>query len=488
MLGDWSCRHVQDKAGRLPFLSRYHQAPRRLEDDYEVTTTVLGSGASGNVMLGICRVQPSRRVAIKTASLVGVLPKRLEDLKSELKILLCLDHPHVVRLLDVYVSDEKLDLVMECMQGGELKRSGRFHMEEEEAAGLLQQMLLALSYLHSHGVVHRDLKLSNFMFSRDRQILKLIDFGLSKFYAHPDGRDSLVMQTCCGTLGYAAPEVFDATYTSQCDTWSLGVITYFLLSGEMPFFDNDEDALIAKTQRGEYAMKSDSWMSLSLEAMDFTQALLRVDPEKRMTAAEALQHPWLKAFAPRGVKDVSHSILEEIGQFAEQTPLRRCFRRLIAISLEDEQTQELREAFLHMDVHRHGKITASQLEKILTQRLDWDPRKARDATRALDFTGDNSVHFSEFLAATYPTYKSEESLLRATFRRLDREAKGHVNLDDLHAIGWRELRVDSGSKLLEWLQASAGQRLHFPQFKAYLDGDSDPTWTTPSTKSCCAMQ
>ncbi|CAJ1334598.1 unnamed protein product, partial [Effrenium voratum] len=285
-------------AGRLPLFGRYHQAPRSLEDDYEVTKTVLGSGVSGDVLLGISRLQRSRQVAIKTASLVGVAPQKVEDLKSELKILLCMDHPHVVRLLDVYVSDTKLDMVMECMQGGELKkRCQQIRMEEEEAAALVRQMLLALSYLHGHGVVHRDLKVGNFMYTRDRQVLKLIDFGLSKFYGRPTDRFDAVMRTCCGTLGYCAPEVFAEAYNSQCDMWSLGVLVYLLLSGEMPFFDKNEEILVAKTRRGEYQMKPTLWMGVSLEAADFTQALLRVDPEKRMTANEALQHPWLQAFA-----------------------------------------------------------------------------------------------------------------------------------------------------------------------------------------------
>ncbi|CAK9004827.1 unnamed protein product [Durusdinium trenchii] len=428
-------------------------------------------------------------VCVCVSGLNGILPDKLEDLKSELKILLCLDHPHVVRLLDVYVSDDKLDIVMECMQGGELKRSRtRPQMDEEEAARLLRQMLLALSYMHSHGVIHRDLKLSNFMYSRDRQVLKLIDFGLSKFYNRPAvAWQHPVMRTCCGTLGYVAPEVFDAAYTSQCDLWSLGVIVYLLLSGEMPFVDTNEDVLIAKTQQGEYSMNPDIWMGLSLEATDFTQALLRVDPEKRMTAEEALRHPWLKASLPPTVKDVSQSILEDLGHFAEQTPLRRCFRRLMAIGLDDEQTHELREAFLDMDIHHRGKITAAELEKMLTQKLEWDPDKAKDATRALDFTGDDSVHFSEFLAATYPTYKSEDSLLRATFRRLDREAKGHISIDDIHALaGWRELRADPAGRLLEWLQASGGRRIHFPQFKAYLHGE--PDFPQTPVKSCCCVQ
>ncbi|CAJ1418790.1 unnamed protein product [Effrenium voratum] len=487
MFGDWTCRNIESKAGRLPLFGRYHQAPRSLEDDYEVTKTVLGSGVSGDVLLGISRLQRSRQVAIKTASLVGVAPQKVEDLKSELKILLCMDHPHVVRLLDVYVSDTKLDMVMECMQGGELKkRCQQIRMEEEEAAALVRQMLLALSYLHGHGVVHRDLKVGNFMYTRDRQVLKLIDFGLSKFYGRPTDRFDAVMRTCCGTLGYCAPEVFAEAYNSQCDMWSLGVLVYLLLSGEMPFFDKNEEILVAKTRRGEYQMKPTLWMGVSLEAADFTQALLRVDPEKRMTANEALQHPWLQATLPPIVRHVSASILEDLGNFAEETPLRRSFKRLMAISLDDGKLQEQREAFLVLDASHQGKILAPDLEEMLKQRLELDPDKAQDVTRALDIAGDNSVRFTDFLAATFPSTDLEDSLLQTTFRRLDREAKGHVSIEDVHAVVG-ELRDGPPGELLKWLEAVRGRRLKYPQFKAYLDGSEDPI-RAGGQKGCCCLQ
>eukprot|EP00931_Biecheleriopsis_adriatica_P018073 TRINITY_DN12745_c0_g1_i3.p1 TRINITY_DN12745_c0_g1~~TRINITY_DN12745_c0_g1_i3.p1 ORF type:complete len:480 (+),score=94.57 TRINITY_DN12745_c0_g1_i3:33-1472(+) len=475
MFGERTCRHVESQVGRLPLFGRYHQAPRRLEDDYEITAHVLGSGASGDVLLGISRLQASRRVAVKTALLADIPEDKREEFKSELQILICLDHPHIVRLLDVYVSEEKLDMVMECMSGGELRRSHteRGRLSEEEVAHITKQMLLALNYLHRNGVVHRDLKLSNFVYNDDRSLLKLIDFGLSsKFYGRRESDRKTRMRTCCGTLGYVAPEVLDGDYTMQCDMWSLGVIVFTLLAGEMPFFDKDEDQIVAKTRNGDYRMKPDVWIGLSMEAVDFTQALLRTDPLARPSAEEALEHPWFKAACVSIEHDVSPSALEALCGFGDKTPFRRCCMRLMAFSLSDEQIRDLRQVFLCMDNKHHGSLELLELEKVLISKLRLEPEQVEE------------VHFSEFLAANICSFTFEDELLEAAFRRFDREGSGFVRLEDVHALaGARYFDGEEKGELLKWLGASAGRQMTLPQFKAYLK--EEPLDTTDGHKGCC---
>merc|ERR1712048_298793 len=183
------------------------------------------------------------------------------------------DHPHVARLVDVYESSDRLSLVMECMEGGELfdRVSERKVFSETDASHATWQMLLAVNYIHSKNVVHRDLKLENFLYeSKNTDHLKLIDFGFSKIW-----EKNTKMELSCGTLSYVAPEVLKKSYTSQCDMWSLGVIVFILLVGYMPF-SGDDEVQFAHIKAGRYKKKPERWNSISEVAKDFTFKLLLV--------------------------------------------------------------------------------------------------------------------------------------------------------------------------------------------------------------------
>merc|ERR1719203_1332496 len=142
------------------------------------------------------------------------------------------------------------------MEGGELfDRVTELKMfREEDACEATHQMLLAINYLHSHNVVHRDLKLENFLYEKkDSDFLKLIDFGFSKIW-----EKNTKMELSCGTLSYVAPEVLGKSYTSQCDLWSLGVVVFILLAGYMPF-DGSDSHQIVLIKSGLYNMQGKRW-------------------------------------------------------------------------------------------------------------------------------------------------------------------------------------------------------------------------------------
>jgi serine/threonine protein kinase len=225
-----------------------------------------------------------------------------------------LSHPHVVNFFGMERVDGKIYIMMEKVHGGELfDRVVQLESYSELQARATTLVLLdAIRYLHSQRICHRDLKPENLLLSHDDDPtdIKLADFG----FAAEVERDAATggplgtLTTTCGTPGYVAPEVITATpdrpYGLTCDMWSIGVIIFVLLGGYPPFDDgaDDEDggggddnsALFKRILKGEYEFHDEFWCDISEAAKDFIRRLLTVKPADRITAEEALQHPWLE--------------------------------------------------------------------------------------------------------------------------------------------------------------------------------------------------
>lgn len=182
---------------------RYHQLPKRLEDDYVLDSVELGTGYNGSVYLARSKTT-GEKFAVKPFKLYRLSKTQRRELRNEVEVTLTMDHPHVARLRDVFEDETQLRLVTECLEGGELfDRIMKVHrFSERDACDTTFQILLAVNYLHSKGIVHRDIKLENFLYdTKALNHLKLIDFGFSRF-AH-----SKKMRLGYGTLAYMAPEV-----------------------------------------------------------------------------------------------------------------------------------------------------------------------------------------------------------------------------------------------------------------------------------------
>ncbi|KAG5556003.1 hypothetical protein RHGRI_006588 [Rhododendron griersonianum] len=232
---------------------------------------------------------------------VKVIPKSkmttaiaIEDARREVKMLRALTgHRNLVQFYDAYEDDSNVYIVMELCTGGELldrilSRGGKY--SEDDAKEVMVQILSVVSYCHLQGVVHRDLKPENFLFtSKDEHSpLKAIDFGLSD-YVKPDER----LNDIVGSAYYVAPEVLHRSYGPEADMWSIGVIAYILLCGSRPFWARSESGIFRAVLKAEPSFDEAPWPSLSSEAVDFVKRLLNKDYRKRLTASQALSHPWL---------------------------------------------------------------------------------------------------------------------------------------------------------------------------------------------------
>uniref|UniRef100_A0A8C3UZT2 Calcium/calmodulin dependent protein kinase IG n=1 Tax=Catharus ustulatus TaxID=91951 RepID=A0A8C3UZT2_CATUS len=217
---------------------------------------------------------------------------RDSSLENEIAVLKKIKHENIVTLEDIYESTTHFYLVMQLVSGGELfdRILERGVYTEKDASLVIHQVLTAVKYLHENGIVHRDLKPENLLYLTPEENSKIMitDFGLSKM------EQNGIMSTACGTPGYVAPEVLaQKPYSKAVDCWSIGVITYILLCGYPPFYEETESKLFEKIKEGYYEFESPFWDDISESAKDFIRHLLEKNPSARFTCEEALRHPWI---------------------------------------------------------------------------------------------------------------------------------------------------------------------------------------------------
>ncbi|KAJ3026637.1 UNVERIFIED_CONTAM: hypothetical protein HDU68_005309 [Siphonaria sp. JEL0065] len=262
------------------------------------TGKTLGQGSYATVKEAV--ISTGEHFAVKVIS-KKLMAGREHLILNEIEILkkVSKGNHHIVTLHDYFETPNNLYLVMDLCTGGELfdRIVERGSFFEEDAAEIIRTVLEAVAYLHSQNIVHRDLKPENLLFrAKDSNDLVIADFGLSKI---SDGEALNNLKTLCGTPGYMAPEVILKTgHGKSVDLWSIGVMTYFLLCGYTPFDGGNRDD-IEKVLAGKYAFEPvEYWVDISDKAQDFIKRTILVDPHKRLTAAEALQHPWILEYAP----------------------------------------------------------------------------------------------------------------------------------------------------------------------------------------------
>ncbi|XP_038661045.1 calcium/calmodulin-dependent protein kinase type IV-like isoform X1 [Scyliorhinus canicula] len=296
-----------------------------LEDFYEVEAE-LGRGATSVVYQ--CRQKGTEKLFA-----VKVLDKTVDKkiVRTEIGVLLRLSHPNIIRLKEIFETLTEINLVLELVTGGELfdRIVEKGYYSEKDAAGAVKQILQAVAYLHENGIVHRDLKPENLLYDSPTPdaLLKIADFGLSKIVD-----DQVTMKTVCGTPGYCAPEILRGSlYGPEVDMWSVGVITYILLCGFEPFYDERGDQyMYKKILNCDYDFVSPWWDEVSLNAKDLVKKLILLDPKQRLTTYQALQHPWVIGEAANFIHmDNAHKKLQE---FNARRKLKAVVKAVVASS------------------------------------------------------------------------------------------------------------------------------------------------------------
>ncbi|KAI9324239.1 kinase-like domain-containing protein [Zopfochytrium polystomum] len=251
---------------------------------------IIGKGGFGVVYQSVSKHEDTygEEVAIKALEKRLMLDPRMQQrVRNEVEIHWQLDHPSILRLITYFEDETHVYLVMELCANGELfqyiQRRGS-PLSEAEGRTATYQIVSGLMYLHSCGVMHRDLKLSNLLLTKKLQI-KIADFGLAARLAH----SAAEQKTMCGTPNYISPEIVSRQpYGLTSDVWSLGCMLVTILTGQPPFNSNGVKHTLEKVSRVEYHLPD----HLSDQAKDLIRRLLIKDPKSRLPLEQILSHPW----------------------------------------------------------------------------------------------------------------------------------------------------------------------------------------------------
>lgn len=222
----------------------------------------------------------------------------LQTLKIEIEIMRKIKHPRIINLHYVYETDEAFHLILDYVRGGELhKRLKMAKYPEQIAAIFMKNLIQTLDFLHRNGIVHRDIKPENILvLSGDNYTeFKLCDFGLSAFLNDSDG-----LTLRCGSPGFVAPEILRRQkYDFKVDIFSAGIICYIMLIGKSPFAGSNPNDVLAKNRECKIDFEIDEFNNISKLARDFVMALTQEDSDRRPSAMEVLNHPWINKISSK---------------------------------------------------------------------------------------------------------------------------------------------------------------------------------------------
>ena len=370
----------EDNTKNVPLIYKSSSLPKDIRSFYNFKN-FLGEGHFASVRTAYKKREYSshKLFAVKSISLKNLTEKEREDLIHEVEIISHLEHPHIIKFYETYHDQFYFHLVTELCRGNNLnmrlkKIGGR--MKEEQARIIILKILHAINYCHSFGVVHRDLKPENVVFEspnteeEDDEVdehnnntynIKIIDFGLSTLKNKTEK-----LHTILGTPYYMAPEVLKGEYNEKCDIWSIGAITYFLLSGTEPFKGETSNKIFAKILFTEPDYNPDKFRNVSPLAIDFMKKCFEKEPDNRFSAQEGLAHPWFepvfkKLYAPKYLDDY---LLYNISTMKKYSHLKRLIMRYLVYNMGHTELSVYKKAFLAFDKYNSGVINPEELKEL----------------------------------------------------------------------------------------------------------------------------
>lgn len=396
---------------------------------------VLGGGHFGSVRVAYRRdEEPRKYYAVKSISKSNITEEDMKNLIREVDIISGLQHPNIIRFLETYHDDHYFHIVMELCTGkevfGKIIEDGK--LTEQAVSKIIAKVLHAVSYCHSKGITHRDIKPENILFkSNDPEAeVKIIDFGLSRKYLSNEK-----MHTILGTPYYIAPEVLKGEYDEKCDVWSVGALTYIMLSGEPAFNGTSNNEIFNKIINEELQFPKEKWSQISKDAIDFIKHCMIKNPDKRTSAAEAINHAWFKNILAKVHNEeyLNNDILNNLKNFASPEKFKKMVLKFISNMVSEKELKQLKQAFYAMDLDHSGYINVNELGHAFKNA--GTNLSEEEVHKIVEHAGDQikgKIDYSEFLVACMNQKKNikKEKLLQA-FKYFDIDDSGYIDAGDL---------------------------------------------------------
>jgi len=413
---------------------------------------------------------------------------KVDVLRREVALLKECDHPNIIELVEVHEDQKYLHLITELCTGGELfdriiekTQSDEGHFSERDAAKLVLCILDAIAYCHDQkGIVHRDLKPENFLFSSKEEdaVIKIIDFGLSR---HDDVKAG-IMNTKVGTPYYVAPEVLNREYTKSCDIWSIGVITYILLCGYPPFYGDTDNQIFDSVRTGRFDFPSPDWDGISESAKDFICSLLKREPSKRLSAAEALKHPWIKEYGVGEAKRSKRPQRSSIAfsphsiafiKYRDMQKLKKAALAWLAANSTNDDITALKNVFKKIDVNNDGTLTLQELDSCL-EEAHFAPNVAyelRQLREELALSGEDSLNWRDFIALMMDkSLVMKEDNLRMVFEHFKKSDPDHIVVSDIvDLVGGSEKHA---MEIMKMVDNNSDGRIDFNEFRKMMEDEN----------------
>lgn len=402
---------------------------------YDVSSYPVGFGSIGEVWL--CehlRSRETRAVKIISKKLLTKEEIKNKTVLTEVDILKTLDHPCILKVFEYFEDQFNFYIVMEYCSGGdlfdELEKIDRF--TEEQAAKIMQQIFSALFYMHSRNVIHRDIKLENILITdKNALTVKIVDFNIAVL------KTAKAQTKMKGTPNYMAPEVIKGDYTEKCDLWSCGVLLYVLITGEFPFDAEFHEQLLAMILKAKYRLDGRIWFMASHDLKDLIEELLQKEPLKRISAEQALKHPWIQKTCIDTVDEkVFVKTLRRMKTMKMSTKIQEVFQMFLItqVSKYDEEIIKLKEVFARIDKDKNGTISKEELIDLLRADEGFEEAKisADRMLRVIDNDHSGGIDFTEFLRAVMhdKSLLTEENV-RNAFYYFDKDHNEKIEKEEL---------------------------------------------------------